>query len=142
MNDMKKAMEIGIYRRVLEVKDILDTWSNKEGEINPSNIIDYVVLNSCNMYTTYDIEERSVKEIRPDGSCMLSDGEVRKFYREDYQICLPKTKFCMEILKCYFGLIEDFSEDIWEDIQYYGISKSCATMLNEFENSGRISILK
>lgn len=126
-------MEIGIYKRVLEVKDILDTWSNKEGEINPATIVDYVVLNAC---TVEDYkEDMKVEHIAQDGTVVLEDGTKKAFYREDYQYWLPRTKFVMEILKCYFGLAEDFTEDIWTDIQYYGISKSCATILNWFEDT-------
>lgn len=132
MKDMKKAMELGLYKRVVEVKDILAGYSHKD--INLNNIVDYVVLNACTIeyYTNEDIQ---ILEITQNGIVRTSDGS-EKFYIDDFQYYLPSTKFCMQILKCYFRITSDFSKDVWEDIKYYGLSKSCATMLDN------LSILK
>lgn len=138
MNDMKKALEVAMYERVKVVKDILAGY--KDGELNLKNIVDYIVVNASTVESYID-EDLEIKEVRQDDMVVTQDG-TKEFYREDYRYYLPRTKFCMEIIKNYYSLMDNFSEDIWTDIQYYGISKSCATMLNKFEKEGRINIIK
>ena len=154
MKDMKEKMFEAMYRRVKEVKDILG--GEKEGDVNPHNIVDYVVLNSCKSSTFrygYKREKYEILGFMPEGDLGVvyiarrddDLGELKPmefdFHVEDFNFGLPRTKFCMEVLRCIYGDMEDFSEDIWEDIRLYGISKSCANMLNRFEEEGIIDII-
>ena len=150
MKDMKEAYFEGAYNRVKEVKKLID---NVEYEsINPQNIVDYIVLNCCSYYSSYS-EDAYIDEITTEGNVVVISPDddsknIERFNSDDYwneldfwRICLPKTKFCMEIIRAYYGDIKDFSKETWEDIKYYGISKSCATMLNKFEKQGKIDII-
>ena len=155
MKDIRKAYFKAAYERVREVKDIMANLDNRSDELNLDNIIDYVVANSCDFYNTYDDSEDSQLEIveikNENGKQIIisKDMETGKVFKEDleeskykWQIFLPKTKLCTEIIRAYYGDIKDFSEQTWEDIKYYGISVSCANILNKFEKEKKINIIK
>ena len=160
MRDMKEAMYKAMYRRVLTVKDIMANLDYRSDELNLDNIVDYVTANACDFYNTYDesvdedgnldsdLDVIEMKINNEGKAVIISKRETGEVYEDDFditkdewQVFLPKTKLCMEILRAYYGDIEDFTEETWENIRYYGISKSCANMLNKFEKQGKINII-
>lgn len=161
MKDMKEAMFEAMYRRVIEVKELLEVADcdkeyaleiKKANSINLHNIVDYVVVNSCRDIYSYDygwegyrilkISQEGENGIvylghKRDGIAELRPIEV-EFKLENFSFLLPKTRFCMDILRMVYGDMETFSEETWEEVRWYGITRACRNMLQKFEDEGVI----
>ena len=152
-NNLKEEMYKAMYNRVLVVKDIMANLDYRSEELRLDNIVDYVVVNACDFYNTCDEEidedgcldsNLDIFEIKNNNegkTVIISGRPTGEVYENDleevvdeWQVFLPKTKLCMNILKLYYGDIdiEKFIDSLEEE-SYYGISKSCAKLLNKIQ---------